>query len=190
MGTGYRRLVLSKELIDLALDRAGSLPVFDYSHRKEQANLVGCIGEVVFEAFLRRHEIEFRDETVSTRRDYLVADALAIDVKTKDRTVPPRRDYDNSVPLYNHDHQRPDYYYFISLRRDGQPSSDPYRFKEAYILGGIGIAQLDTIGVHWKKGEVDPSNGTKFWTDCLNVRMDQLLSNAEMLEIFRNPCRE
>lgn len=186
MATGYRRLTLSDQLLGLAVERARSLPVFEYSHRKSEANLVGCIGEVVFEAFLRHHDIAFRDDTISTRRDYVVAEGLTLDVKTKDRTVPPRLDYENSVPLYNHVHQRPDYYYFVSLHRDDQQDpADPRKFKEAYLVGGIAIGELDAVAVHRKKGEVDPANGTRFWTDCLNVRMDQLTSNADMLKVFR-----
>ena len=190
MAAGYRRLSLSDQLLELALERARSLPIFDFSHRKAEANLVGCIGEVVFEAFLKHHGVEFRDDTTSTKRDYLIARNLTLDVKTKDRTVPPRLDYENSVPLYNHVHQRPGYYYFVSLRRDGPSNSpDPRNYKEAYLLGGIALTELDAVAVHRKKDEVDTSNGTRFWTDCLNVRMDQLRSNAEMLEIFRGAQR-
>ena len=52
-------------------------------------------------------------------------------------------------------------------------------------MGGIDIATLDQEGTRWKAGQVDPANNTKFWTDCINVSMDQLIDNNELLKIFR-----
>ena len=163
-----------------------SLPIFDYSHRAFEANLVGCIGEVVFESFLDHHGISYQDDTWSTERDYVIAGKFSVDVKTKDRTVYPRRDYDNSVPIYNHEHQRPDFYYFVSLVRDaGKAADDPRRFDVACLMGGIGQGRLESRATRWEAGQTDPRNGTKFWTACLNVSMTDLQSNAEMIAIFK-----
>ena len=104
MAVGFRRMKLTVELIDEAMERADSLPIFENSHRQEQANLVGCIGEIVFERYLAHHQVTFRNDTISTRRDYVIGNSLALDVKTKDRTVRQQRHFDNSVPLYNHPH--------------------------------------------------------------------------------------
>jgi hypothetical protein len=187
MAVGFRRMKLTVELIDEAMERADSLPIFENSHRQEQANLVGCIGEIVFERYLAHHEITFKNDTISTRRDYVIGNSLALDVKTKDRTVRPQRHFDNSVPLYNHPHQRPDYYYFISLLREKSlGATDPRRFKEAYLMGGISLQDLDRVAKRWDAGQTDPSNGTTFWTACLNVQMDQLTPNDQLLETFRN----
>ena len=79
------------------------------------------------------------------------------------------------------------YYYFISLLRNkGGDQKDISRFQEAFILGGISIDQLEKSGTLWKKGTTDPRNGTKFWTDCINVSMEQLMGNQEMLDNFKN----
>jgi hypothetical protein len=51
-------------------------------------------------------------------------------------------------------------------------------------MGGIDIKTLEINGKHWKKDEVDSSNGTKFWTDCLNINMENLIENQHMLNIF------
>ena len=51
-------------------------------------------------------------------------------------------------------------------------------------MGGIDIATLERHGKYWEKDQVDPSNGTKFWTDCINVNMMQLIDNHEMITIF------
>jgi hypothetical protein len=186
MALSYRRVTLDTQLLDEALHRARMLPVFDGSHRETDANIIGCIGEVVFETFLERYDIPFEDHRDGTQRDYVINGVISIDVKTKDRTVVPRINYDNSVPLYNHEHQRPDYYYFVSLlRRPSCDQSDIGRFTTAFLLGGIDLETLDRDGTKWDTGQIDPSNGTTFWTACINVSMQQLISNSDMLELFR-----
>jgi len=189
MADGYRRVVITGEILARAEERARSLPIHDYSHRAYEANLVGSIGEIVFEMFLEHHKVSYRDDTWSTERDYVVADQFSVDVKTKDRTVYPRLDYDNSVPIYNHEHQQPDYYYFVSLVRDPRlPPADARRFTVACLVGAIDQERLQQRATRWEAGQTDPRNGTKFWTACLNVEMEQLLSNAEMIALFKGPA--
>ncbi len=166
--------------------RATTLPIFDNSHRKKEANQVGCLGEVIAEYWMRHHGIEFISQLNETTHDYLVNHELKIDVKTKDRTVRPRGFYDNSAPLYNHNHQRPDYFLFISLERDkNNKSKDIKRYHSAYILGSISYGELDKVGIPFLKGEQDWRNHTKFWTDCLNVEMWQLIPIKETVQIFK-----
>lgn len=182
-----RKILLTDEIWGAALARANSLPVFERSHRKLQANVVGCIGEIVFEHFLKWNQVPFEDHRESTQRDYMISGKISLEVKTKDRTVKPAAKFDNSVPLYNHEHQRPDYYYFVSLlrSRDGD-ERDIRRFTAAFLLGGVDLITLDREGTRWAAGQIDPSNGTRFWTACINVGMKKLLSNEEMLRIFRS----
>lgn len=185
MTGSYKRIYLTPELLAEASGRAEALPVFENSHREHDANIVGCIGEVLFERLLHHAGIPFEDQRESTRHDYAVGDTC-IDVKTKDRTVRPRAHFDNSVPLYNHEHQRPDYYYFVSLLRDPRSAdTGPGRFTEGFLLGGISIGNLDRDGITWQAGQTDPSNGTTFWTACVNVRMGQLMPNADFIEALR-----
>jgi hypothetical protein len=187
MANTYQHTYLTPEILAFALTRAKSLPVFKGSHRKLQANIVGSIGEVVFEQFLERNLVPFEDCRDSTKHDYLVgAQRLTLDLKTKDRTVKPRIDYDNSVPLYNHEHQRPRYYFFVSLLRSpGADEEDIQRFTSAFLLGGIDIKTLDRDGTKWEAGQTDPSNGTTFWTACINVSMRQLFSCSQLLRTLR-----
>jgi len=181
----YRQANLTPELLRQAEERASELPIFDGSHRELQANIIGCIGEVVFQKFLIHHQVPFEDLTNRTDLDYIINGTISVDVKTKDRTVFPQRHFANSVPLYNHDHQRPDYYYFVSLLRDRTNHSDDLsRFKKAFLMGGIDIGTLERFGERKEAGQTDP-NGTTFWTSCINVSMTQLISNAEMLEVFK-----
>lgn len=186
MAETYARYPLTEEMLRAAYERAKALPEYEYSHRKLQANFVGCIGELVMGEYFKLKDIHFTDDRHETTHDFLVSNFLTLDVKTKDRTVKPQRHYDNSVPLYNHEHQRPDYYYFVSLLRDKRrPVSDIYRFSHAFIMGGLEIATLEATGKIWEANETDPDNGTTFWTSCINVSMADLLSNKEMLSIFR-----
>ena len=115
MAETYAGFSLSKEILDSAHKRALELPEYDYSHRKLQANFVGCIGELAFAEYIRLKGINFTDDRHETTHDFLISGRITLDVKTKDRTVKPKPNYDNSVPLYNHEHQRPDFYYFVSL---------------------------------------------------------------------------
>lgn len=186
MAKTYKQVILNTIHWDAASDRVENSKIFKYSHRKKEANQVGYLGEVVFEEFLKKNKINFIDDRKKTTHDYSIGDSLTLDLKTKDRTVRPKKFFDNSVPLYNHEHQRPRYYYFISLLRDRSDRSKHIkRFTHAFILGGIDIVTLEKDGKHWKKDQIDPSNGTKFWTDCINVSMEQLIGNNEMLKIFK-----
>ena len=191
MADTYLRKVLEERHWILASERVDNSPIYENSHRKKSANQVGFLGEVVIEEFFRENGVNFSDEREKTTHDYLINGNITLDVKTKDRTVRLKKDYDNSVPLYNHSHQRPDYYYFISLLRNRSDNSECIRrFTEAYLVGGIDLETLERIGKHWKKGEIDTRNGTEFWTDCINVSMEQLINNRDMIEIFTSKIRK
>ncbi|MDA8852796.1 hypothetical protein N9I54_00185 [bacterium] len=121
--------------------------IYDRSHRGEEANEVGLLGEVVAGKWFQLHGIDFKDMRTETTHDYLLLGSCTIDVKTKDRTVLPKINYDNSVPLYNHEHQRPSYYLFTSLFCDKNITfSDIRRYRPACILGVIDIETLEIMG--------------------------------------------
>ena len=173
-------------IYDEAQRRAELLPVFNNSHRKKAANQIGCLGEVIAEEWMREKGITYIPELDQTTHDYKISNNLTLDVKTKDRTIKPKLVYDNSAPLYNHSHQKPDHFLFISLERDKNNKSDDIsRFHTAYIVGSISYEELDLIGIPFLKNETDWRNGTKFWTDCLNVEMWQLVPLKETVEIFK-----
>lgn len=166
-----------------AKDRAAGLPVYPGSHRGRAANEVGTLGEVVFEKFLRENRIPFNPRYTTT--DDLEIFGARVDVKTKDRTVPPEPYHECSVPLYNHQHQRPDFYVFVSLQRDREQEIEGLeRFSHAYLLGWASIRQVDH-GKRWEAGDVDPENGTKFWTACLNIKVRDLRPLSILVERSR-----
>ena len=168
-----------------AFRRSEELPIMNKSHRGYKANQVGCLGEVIIEEFFNDHGVYFRDDRSEYTHDYEINHRFTLDVKTKDRTVVPRVHYENSVPCYQMDYQKPDFYYFVSLYRDkGTDTTDIRRFTEGYIVGGINRNKLLKIGTLWEKDSIDDSNDTHFWTDCINIKMSDLIPNDSMVNIF------
>jgi hypothetical protein len=177
---------ITETLLAIAQQRLNITPIFDGSHRGTDANQVGVLGELIVEQWLAENTIYFKDERELTTHDYSLINGKKFDVKTKDRTVKPQTHYDCSVPMYNHSHQRPDYYIFVSLQRDkSNKTSDLSRFHTAHIVGGINFLQLEKRGTLWKAGETDTANGTTFWTDCINVSVQQLVKPFEVIEKWR-----
>lgn len=168
----------------LAAERLKSTPVFDYSHRKHAANEVGILGEIVVETYLSEQGIELTYENLTTH-DYKLKNNKTIDVKTKDRTVIPQLHYECSVPLYNHEHQRPNFYIFVSLLRN-KNACDISRFQKAYIVGAARQVDISEKGVVWHAGQTDPVNGTTFWTDCLNIKISDCTPLENVVEIWKN----
>jgi hypothetical protein len=169
------KLSIEPKLIEQAVKLSEQQEELDNSYRGNDANFIGTLGELVAEEWFLRESISvFPDK--STTHDYrLKLDNRTIDVKTKDRTVGPKLEFDCSIPLYNHEKQIPDYYLFVSLQRDRRHDpKDPFRFHTAYVLGAATQHLMHTRGKVWKRNQVDESNGTKFWTDCLNVSIRDL----------------
>lgn len=172
---------IDDEIVLEANKRLSQQPIYDYSHRGLEANQVGILGEIIFEKWLSYLNIPFINEKKTTHDYRLININRTIEVKTKDRTVRPKSSYDCSVPLYNHEHQLADYYVFVSLLRDTTiPDNQIRRFKQGFILGACDKLTLEKNGVMWKKGQTDNSNGTTFWTDCINVKINQLISVSEI----------
>lgn len=165
-----------------ATDRVAKLPIYERSHRQGAANEVGVLGEIAAEWWMRCAKVSWQPDKVTTHDYSLPARNLTVDVKTKDRTVPPQASYDCSVPLYNHSHQRPDWYLFVSLLRD-KTTTGIERFTKAYVLGGCTQSDLDT-GTIWRKGQTD-TNGTTFWTDCINVAVKSLRTLDDVRHAWR-----
>ena len=174
----YEEIQLTDECLNKALEYSKDR-VYKRSMRGEEGTRVGAIGEAVLVDYLRDHSMEVIDKRESTRFDLLV-NGKRVEVKTKDRTVAPKPFYECSVPSYNHSHQIPDWFYFISLYREGKV------FKKAYLLGGMTYQQLSQEGVKMNKGEVDERNGWLCRESCININIEKLISNSMMLEILND----
>jgi len=178
------KLPIPEEIYQIAQQRSDEMPVLNGSHRGKAGNEVGCLGEIIIEGLLRVLEVPFEFEG-ATSHDLRVG-TETWEVKTKDRTVVPMGFYDCSVPLNNHEHQNVDRYVFVSLLRRGKESMGVRRFPTAFVLGVASREKVMQKGRVWRAGEVDPSNGTKFWTDCVNLPiadLDSFMQFADSLAL-------
>lgn len=170
-----------KALWDLAAERAASTPVWEGSHRQGAANEVGALGEVVVENALTLNGIPF-ESIYETSHDLSILGAT-VEIKTKDRTVAPQPEYDCSVPAYNHAHQRPDIFIFVSLVRDKKAKQASLaRFTSAHIVGWCTRRMVDEQGVTWGTGETDEANGTTFWTEVINLHISDLYDFDDLIK--------
>lgn len=152
------------------------LPIWTGSHRGEAANQVGVLGEVVVREQLKLRGIPTKP-VFTTSHDLELPNERRVEVKTKDRTVPPRPDYECSVPKYNHEHQDVDYYIFVSLQRPREREDAALdRFQVAHIVGVANRSMMQKLGVDRETGETDPRNGTTFWTACRNIYVRDLVT--------------
>lgn len=161
--------------LEAAQSRAEDLGQLDRSMRGLQASQVGALGELIGMDYLRGLGFEL-NEVYSTKYDVQVkvsGEWKTLEFKTKERTVAPLPHYDCTVPAYNHDHQRPDYFMFISLVSSGK-SEDIRRFSSGFILGSISLERFEQAAKSWNPGQVDNSNGWIPTINCYNVSIAEL----------------
>jgi len=161
--------------LEAAQDRAEQLGELDRSMRGLQASQVGALGELIGMDYLRGLGFEL-EEIYSTSYDVrakVAGEWKTLEFKTKERTVVPQLHYDCTVPAYNHDHQRPDYFVFISLLSSGK-SDEIRRFSKGFILGSISLERFEEIATAWNPSQVDTSNGWTPTINCYNVQIADL----------------
>jgi hypothetical protein len=156
---------------------ATSSQVNSHSMRGYSGAQVGKLGELVVYEHLARCGVNF------TERDLLTHDATYIDelgserkleIKTKERHVAPREDYECSTSEYNKGFQAPDYYFFVSLFSTQKKSMDINRFTEAYILGSMSGVEFEQEARLLGTDYVDNSNGFSPTSAARNVFISQL----------------
>lgn len=156
-----RKFKISKSALERAQARADKLPLLNNSIRRGEGSLVAYIGEEVVKAVLRG-EIE-------DTYDYDVKyGSTTVDVKTKERTVAPRYNYNCTVADFN-TRQKCDEYAFVSVLSD---------LTYAWYLGKIKKESFYEKAIFYKEGEFDPdSPPTKdfyFRADCYNIPISSL----------------
>ena len=157
-------------LRDAAVARAAATPVLRRTMRGREANEVGALGELVALDYLTTLGVDAQD-TPTTGYD-LTTPFGTIDVKTKERSVRPRPDYDCTVADYVLDHQRPSWYLFVSLESTGGKGMD--RFTTGWVLGTISRAEFERASVEWTPADRDTTNGWVPTIACHNVRVRDL----------------
>ena len=156
-----RKFKITKAALKRAQLRADKLPLLNNSIRKGEGSLVAYIGEEVAKAVLGG-EIE-------DTYDYdLRYGSKTVDVKTKERTVPPRPNYNCTVADFN-TKQGCDEYAFVSVLND---------YSTAWYLGKISKKDFYKEAKFYKKGELDPdsppSKDFYFKADCYNIPISKL----------------
>jgi hypothetical protein len=169
---------INKEILWLAEKRIEDIPILKNSIRGKEANLVGSIGEVLFERFIQDEGLTLEKETREKEKynhDFVIEEEFTVDVKTKDRSVVPKSNYDCTVAQKTLDHQEPDFFYFISLLKKGGV------FTDGYLLGAIDTQSLLIRGEKWKAGEVDARNGKTIRVDCVSIEIKNLINDYEFI---------
>jgi len=133
------------------------------SIREGKGTLVGSLGEEIFaKVYPHAERINNYDY------DFLLYGGtdreLTVDVKTKERTVPPRLHYECSVNTMN-GKQKCDWYVFAQVLKG---------YKQGWLLGGVKALDYFEHSTYHLKGEIDASNGFAFRCNSYNMPISQL----------------
>ena len=149
-------------------DRAKTLPLLNNSIRKGEGVVVAYIGEEVVKRVLNG-KIE---DTYNY--DVVYGENIKVDVKTKERTVPPKEHYNCTVADFN-TRQECDEYAFVSVLND---------HSTAWYLGKISKEDFYKEAKFYKEGELDPDSppSTEFYfkADCYNIPISKLNSGSNL----------
>lgn len=180
MAQQFIQMPLDESFLAAAKELAAGLPIYPGSHRREDANFIGFIGEIVVTTWLKSRGVTVR-RVNEIGHDLEVFDRtgqrLHCDVKTKDRTVFPAGYHEATVPRYVFDEQVPHFYIFVSLHRPR--SGDRLGFTHADIVGWISRPRFEKECYLVPKG-IQP-NGARIWTEMLNVRIGRLNEPTDFL---------
>jgi len=180
-------LKINKEILLEAEKRALDVPPLRGSVLGEPAKIIGAIGEVLFEKFIKANGLTVRKEEGEQERynhDFVVDEKFKVEVKTKDRSVPPKGYYDCSVFNTSLKNQKPDYFYFISLLKKKDVLLEA-KFTEGFMLGATDELTLFRKGDSWKKGEVDARNGKVIQGDCQSIEIYNLIGNDDFINTLK-----
>ena len=143
-----------------------------YIIRNEKASIRGSGGAFVGSLGTLVVADHYGAEIIDTWRtgDYattvydMLIDGQKIEVKTKQRSVPPRPFYEASITAQSLQMLDPDYFVFVSL----------YNLEKAYIMGAIQVDEFMGKATPYMKGEVDPSNNYRVPKDCYSIVYEKL----------------
>jgi hypothetical protein len=128
---------------------------------------VGFLGELVVMEHFDQIGIPYEPKfTLKHDIEIIMPDGeKLLEVKTKERTVVPREEYECSVPKYVKDYQAVDFYIFVSLLSTGK-SENINRFTKAFILGTISRKKFEEQATLWTTNKTDATNN---WTPTIDV---------------------
>ncbi len=147
------------------------------SGKGERATWCGAVGQAIFERAMEEAAVPFTITSVK-EQDYLVP-AGRLEVKTKERAVAPRPEYEASVYEYNQAWQQPDWLGFVSLKfapgysKDSAASLEKY--EAGYVVGCIEHQRFMAKAFAVKKGDALPY-GQPAGYPTLNIEHQELES--------------
>lgn len=152
---------ITQEMLQTSIANSEKLGTLNNSIRSGKGNLAGFLGE---ECVLKAISKAVKSNTYDY--DILIGDKR-FEVKTKDRTVVPRIEYECSIPNYN-TKQLADYYIFVSLLRKNND------YLKGYVLGYMSKEEYFKKATLLKKGDIDKSNNFTVKADCWNLKISEL----------------
>jgi len=149
------------DMVARAKVKADNLGKLRRSIRGGKGNTIGYLGEEIVAHYMKA-DIISNDEGTEKYNYDLVKDGKKIEVKSKERTVPPKGYYDASVAETSR-HQKTDIYVFTSIQCNG---GEPVR---AWICGQKDAKEYFEQARFYAKGDIDPSNNFEVLTDMHNM---------------------
>ena len=154
-------MIITPIMYETAKWRAEELGKLNNSIRQGRGNLAGLLGEeIVIETLPNSHRQMSYDYDITYQ-------GMRIEVKTKDRTVFPRPEYEVSISGYNST-QNCDLYVFVSLLRRGDTYTD------GWIVGSLTPTEFYDKARKVSKGCIDPTNNWRAKCDCYNLPISYL----------------
>jgi len=153
----FRKIEISEQMIKNAKDKANDLGCLNNSIRGGKGNFVGFLGEEIVKKYLKIGD-------GNTYQFDLVYHNKKLEVKSKERSVPPQITYNATVAKFNIK-QDCDYYVFTSILKDNS---------SGWICGIIPKQEFYDKAVFNKKDEKE-TNIFSFKSDCYNLTYDKLM---------------
>ena len=123
---------------------------------------IGSIGTAIVADYYGVSVVDSEQWTVAAYD--MVIDGDKIEVKTKQRSVPPKHYYEASVTTQSLHVLDPDYFIFVSL----------LNLDKAFIMGAVEVNEFYDKATRLSAGDVDPSNNYVVRKDCLNIAYSEL----------------
>jgi len=171
-GKAGQYFMISHHILSQATQKASELPLLKNSIRNGEGSVVAFIGEHIACLALDgliKNTYDY-DLIYGIKNDFYKwilnendVSRRTVDVKTKERTVPPRPYYNCTVADFNTS-QKCDEYAFVSVHKN---------LRDSWYLGKISKNDFYAKASFSKKGDPETSR-FKFRADCYNIKISEL----------------
>jgi len=142
---GFLHFEPNEDAIITAYKRSLSMGILPGSYTKGAGNMVGCLGEVAVELYLRNSiyvgDTEFNYDFLYRKKK--------VEVKSKSCGGLPKLSYSAFINGKKSKVDSNDIYFFTRVKRD---------LSMVYLLGWLPSKEIDSVGVYRQKGDVDKDN--------------------------------